>query len=291
MGVGIPLAMMGASVLGGAMDIFGANQANQANAHQAELNREFQQYNSDTAYQRAVKDIKAAGLNPALAYSQGGASSPSGATAHMENTMAGAKGTAQGVAEAFSRSAAIKQQAASTDLTEAQATLLKAQTADLVKQTEARAAAESTNASYLAHTLGTREELAASETDRSRLGAQRERLGQQTTRLTNDYLDRTLDARTKMIGQQLRAVTSNADLLDLAKPEAESEANFYKSHMGQFSPFINNGLSTARDLVNLYASIKSGMPTTSTSTESHSYDDHGRESTHRTTTTFKGKPK
>lgn len=49
-------------------------------AQEAQKTRDWQEYMSNTAYQRAVKDMIAAGINPVLAASQGGASTPGGAT-------------------------------------------------------------------------------------------------------------------------------------------------------------------------------------------------------------------
>ena len=51
------------------------------NAEQARLNREWQERMANTAYQRAVKDLKAAGLNPVMATWGGGAATGSGAMA------------------------------------------------------------------------------------------------------------------------------------------------------------------------------------------------------------------
>jgi len=61
-----------------------ANSANAASAQQAQMNRDFQERLSNSAYQRQVTDMSAAGLNPMLAYMKGGgASSPAGNVANV----------------------------------------------------------------------------------------------------------------------------------------------------------------------------------------------------------------
>lgn len=56
-------------------------KANEANIGMARENMQFQERMSNTAYQRARRDMEQAGINPMLAFSQGGASTPSGSSA------------------------------------------------------------------------------------------------------------------------------------------------------------------------------------------------------------------
>lgn len=56
-----------------------AEKARAFSASQALNEMEFQREMSGSAYQRAMADMQKAGLNPLLAYDQGGASTPAGA--------------------------------------------------------------------------------------------------------------------------------------------------------------------------------------------------------------------
>jgi hypothetical protein len=85
--IGNVVKSVAAPLISGGLSFLGQQSANQQNKELAQAQIDFQREMSNTSYQRAVADMMAAGLNPMLAYSQGGASTPTGQSAVMQNAL------------------------------------------------------------------------------------------------------------------------------------------------------------------------------------------------------------
>ena len=112
--------IIGAALIGGAVSGIGQYSANRETARSTAKQMAFQERMSNTAHQRQMKDLSAAGINPMLSARLGGASSPAGASYQASNVGAAAVEGYGKVSSAKQAQAQTKQVRAQTRVTEQQ---------------------------------------------------------------------------------------------------------------------------------------------------------------------------
>jgi hypothetical protein len=239
-----------ASVASGVAGFLGQQATNAQNRQLAADNTAFQERMSNTAYQRQVKDLEAAGLNPMLAYVKGGgASTPSGTVMPMQNAVSSGLSSAESAARSSLTTTQVPKTKAETEkigadtvVSRAQRFLVEAQTSLAgVSADEKRA-----NLNVLeARAKQITEEIKNIPLEGDRLIALAKQLKASELLIGKQTL--TEEQRRGQVSWLAVKAMLEGDLLSLDKAAITQADNFGKE-FGQFKPLIDSLISIIRML-------------------------------------------
>lgn len=208
------------SIYGSKQSAKGQAQANETNVQLARENRSWEEQMSNTEVQRRVNDLKAAGLNPMLAY-QGQASTPSVSAPTVQNEKESYKNFGRDATSAVGQAmqaTQLKAQMANLDANTANAQAQTALTQEMAKQAAYDTAIKANTAKDVGYISSERQYTV-------------EKLQREIDRIIADTKLTELDEKQKreLFPLVMQLQETESQLKKLNVPEAKATAEFYDS--------------------------------------------------------------
>lgn len=264
------------SLVTSALSSEGANERNEAQIAQSQRQMDFQERMSNTSYQRAVQDLASAGLNPMLAYAHGGASTPAGSQANIEDAITPAIQTGQQAYRAVTEAGLRKAQVADIEASAGLKTAQQSESAAKTQQSIAEAdKARSEAALNIQNIDKSKQDVLHSAASVELMHVQGEQIYASIEKIApeiklmvsqmhlNEASRRKVLSELPLIAAQIPRVRAETEesyqrrlllgvqtrLESLKQNEGEAFSGYYGSSYGKASPYIHSGAQATGEVL------------------------------------------